>query len=65
MTSASPHILQQGLEEDGHQVELSYRGDDGRDMVTSEYFDAGISREDELAIKDTFCGPTSFSSTST
>jgi two-component system, OmpR family, copper resistance phosphate regulon response regulator CusR len=36
------NILRQGLEEDGHHVELSYRGDEGRDMVTSEYFDVVV-----------------------
>jgi DNA-binding response OmpR family regulator len=36
------NILRQGLEEDGHQVELSYRGDEGRDLVTSEYFDVVV-----------------------
>jgi two-component system, OmpR family, copper resistance phosphate regulon response regulator CusR len=33
------NILRMGLLEDGHQVELSYRGDEGRDLVTSDHFD--------------------------
>jgi two-component system, OmpR family, copper resistance phosphate regulon response regulator CusR len=35
-------ILRMGLLEDGHQVELSYRGDEGRDLVTSEHFDVVV-----------------------
>jgi two-component system, OmpR family, copper resistance phosphate regulon response regulator CusR len=33
------NILRMGLLEDGHQVELSHRGDEGRDLVTSDHFD--------------------------
>lgn len=36
------NILRQGLEEDGHHVELTYRGDEGRDLITSEYFDVVV-----------------------
>jgi DNA-binding response OmpR family regulator len=36
------NILRKGLLEDGHQVELSYRGDEGRDLVTSEHFDVVV-----------------------
>lgn len=36
------NILRQGLAEDGHQVELSYRGDEGRDLVTSGHFDVVV-----------------------
>lgn len=36
------NILRMGLLEDGHQVELSYRGDDGRDLLTSEHFDVVV-----------------------
>lgn len=36
------NILRQGLQEDGHQVELSHRGDEGRDLITSEYFDVVV-----------------------
>src|SRR5579862_7739709 len=35
-------ILKKGLLEDGHQVEVSYRGDEGRDLVTSEHFDVVV-----------------------
>jgi DNA-binding response OmpR family regulator len=33
------NILKMGLLEDGHQVDLSHHGDEGRDLVTSEHFD--------------------------
>jgi len=36
------HILRMGLLEDGHQVELSYNGVDGRDLVTSDHFDVVV-----------------------
>jgi len=36
------NILRMGLLEDGHQVELSHRGDEGRDLVTSEHFDVVV-----------------------
>ncbi len=36
------NILRRGLLEDGHQVELSHRGDEGRDLVTSEHFDVVV-----------------------
>lgn len=36
------NILRMGLLEDGHQVDLSYRGDEGRDLVTSEHFDVVV-----------------------
>jgi DNA-binding response OmpR family regulator len=36
------NVLRQGLEEDGHQVELSHRGDEGRDLVTSAHFDVVV-----------------------
>lgn len=36
------NILKMGLLEDGHQVELSYRGDEGRDLVTSDHFDVVV-----------------------
>lgn len=36
------NILRQGLLEDGHQVELAHRGDEGRDLVTSERFDVVV-----------------------
>jgi two-component system copper resistance phosphate regulon response regulator CusR len=36
------NILKMGLLEDGHQVELSHRGDEGRDMVTSDHFDVVV-----------------------
>jgi two-component system copper resistance phosphate regulon response regulator CusR len=32
-------VLKKGLMEDGHQVELSYRGDEGRDLIASEHYD--------------------------
>ncbi len=35
-------ILRKGLLEDGHQVELSHRGDDGRDLTMSEHFDVVV-----------------------
>src|ERR1700742_2777875 len=35
-------LLRQGLMEDGHQVELSHRGDEGRDLITSERFDVVV-----------------------
>jgi len=35
-------ILRKGLLEDGHQVELSHHGDEGRDLVTSEHFDVVV-----------------------
>jgi two-component system copper resistance phosphate regulon response regulator CusR len=36
------NILRKGLLEDGHQVELSHRGDEGRDLVTSDHFDVVV-----------------------
>jgi two-component system copper resistance phosphate regulon response regulator CusR len=36
------NVLRMGLLEDGHQVELSYRGDEGRDLITSEVFDVAV-----------------------
>ena len=36
------NILKKGLLEDGHQVELSHRGDEGRDLVTSDHFDVVV-----------------------
>jgi DNA-binding response OmpR family regulator len=36
------NILRMGLVEDGHQVELSHRGDEGRDLVTSAHFDVVV-----------------------
>lgn len=35
-------ILHQGLEEDGHNVQVVYRGDEGRDLVTSGNFDVVV-----------------------
>lgn len=35
-------VLRKGLMEDGHQVELSYRGDDGRDLIDSEHYDVVV-----------------------
>jgi DNA-binding response OmpR family regulator len=32
-------LLQQGLSEDGHSVFVSHRGDDGLELVESQYFD--------------------------
>lgn len=36
------NILRMGLLEDGHQVELAHRGDDGRDLVTCDHFDVVV-----------------------
>jgi DNA-binding response OmpR family regulator len=36
------NILRMGLLEDGHQVELAYRGDEGRDLVTGDEFDVVV-----------------------
>jgi DNA-binding response OmpR family regulator len=36
------NILRQGLIEDGHQVVLSARGDEGRDLLISSPFDAAV-----------------------
>jgi DNA-binding response OmpR family regulator len=36
------NILRLGLIEDGHQVELSHRGDEGRDLVASDHFDVVV-----------------------
>ena len=36
------NILRKGLLEDGHQVELSHHGDEGRELVTSEHFDVVV-----------------------
>lgn len=36
------NILRMGLLEDGHQVELSHRGEEGRDLVTSNHFDVVV-----------------------
>src|ERR1700733_9606843 len=36
------NILRQGLIEDGHQVVLSQRGDDGRDLLVSAPFDVAV-----------------------
>jgi len=36
------NILRMGLLEDGHQVELSHHGGEGRDLVTSEHFDVVV-----------------------
>ncbi|QHN05321.1 response regulator transcription factor [Granulicella sp. WH15] len=36
------NILRQGLIEDGHQVVLSQRGDDGRDLLLETAFDAAV-----------------------
>lgn len=36
------NILRQGLIEDGHQVVLSPRGDEGRDLLISSSFDAAV-----------------------
>ncbi len=33
------NVLQQGLTEDGHSVFVSYRGDEGADLIVSEHFD--------------------------
>jgi two-component system copper resistance phosphate regulon response regulator CusR len=35
-------VLKRGLTEDGHQVELSYRGDEGRDLIVSEHYDVVV-----------------------
>ena len=35
-------VLKRGLTEDGHQVELSYRGDEGRDLIASEHYDVVV-----------------------
>jgi two-component system copper resistance phosphate regulon response regulator CusR len=35
-------ILKKGLAEDGHQVELCFRGDEGRDLTVSEHFDVVV-----------------------
>src|ERR1700761_772444 len=36
------NILRQGLVEDGHQVVLSQRGDEGRDLLISVPFDVAV-----------------------
>jgi DNA-binding response OmpR family regulator len=36
------NVLRMGLVEDGHQAELCYRGDEGRDLVTCEEFDVVV-----------------------
>jgi two-component system, OmpR family, copper resistance phosphate regulon response regulator CusR len=36
------NILKMGLLEDGHQVQLSYRGDEGHDLITSDGFDVVV-----------------------
>ncbi|MFC5861835.1 response regulator transcription factor [Acidicapsa dinghuensis] len=36
------NVLRMGLLEDGHQVQLSYRGDEGRDLIASEGFDVVV-----------------------
>lgn len=36
------NILKMGLLEDGHQVQLSYRGDEGRDLIISDAFDVVV-----------------------
>jgi two-component system copper resistance phosphate regulon response regulator CusR len=36
------NVLRMGLLEDGHQVQLSFRGDEGRDLVTSDEFDVVV-----------------------
>jgi two-component system copper resistance phosphate regulon response regulator CusR len=36
------NILRQGLIEDGHQVVLSQRGDEGRDLLVSAQFDVAV-----------------------
>jgi two-component system copper resistance phosphate regulon response regulator CusR len=36
------NILRQGLIEDGHQVVVSERGDEGRELVTSAHFDVVV-----------------------
>ena len=35
-------ILKRGLLEDGHQVELSYRGDEGRELLSFRHFDVMV-----------------------
>jgi two-component system copper resistance phosphate regulon response regulator CusR len=35
-------VLQQGLVEDGHVVFVSHRGDDGLELIESQYFDAVV-----------------------
>lgn len=36
------NILRMGLLEDGHRVEISHRGDEGRELITSEHFDVVV-----------------------
>jgi DNA-binding response OmpR family regulator len=36
------HVLKQGLIEDGHSVFVSHRGDEGIDLITSQYFDVVV-----------------------
>jgi two-component system copper resistance phosphate regulon response regulator CusR len=36
------NVLRMGLLEDGHQVQLSYRGDEGRDLIASDEFDVVV-----------------------
>jgi DNA-binding response OmpR family regulator len=36
------NLLQQGLSEDGHSVFLSHRGDEGLELVESQYFDVVV-----------------------
>ncbi len=36
------NILRKGLLEDGHQVELSHRGEEGRELVTSNHFEVVV-----------------------
>lgn len=36
------NVLRMGLLEDGHQVELAYRGDEGRDLLIGGDFDVGV-----------------------
>ena len=36
------NVLQMGLQEDGHQVEIVYRGDEAHDLITCEEFDVVV-----------------------
>jgi DNA-binding response OmpR family regulator len=36
------NLLQQGLSEDGHSVFVSYRGDEGLELIESQYFDVVV-----------------------
>jgi DNA-binding response OmpR family regulator len=35
-------VLEQGLQEDGHQVYISYRGDEAYDLIASQHFDVVV-----------------------